>query len=255
MRVSSPVSYHYGEQALRAAPCHYRHTPFEGREFLQAYWSSRSQLRQRLMNQCARLFEQEPVAFQTRTDLLQAAVACELLQRVPVPSLSEAALAFAVRHQLPLDSLRLRKTIVLPSPPSIGRVETAEVLMDTLHAWLFHPMRYGLAPHEWTEVLLKKFEVSKRLALAYTPSLSPDGTAAEIPLVYALLALLLMVRYEQLDNLKYLNALLKLNDLVREEAEERWLSQVASLIAIQGELTAVSRLAVRWDVALTHDAF
>lgn len=66
----------------------------------------------------------------------------------------------------------------------------------------------------WLTRFLKRFEVSKKIYSTYQPTMKNASIEFHCPLNYALLSLVLLYDYEWNENLKMLNTVLKLNDLL-----------------------------------------
>lgn len=90
-----------------------------------------------------------------------------------------------------------------------GSVSTGELLRC-----LAGRLRRGITRSEkrWCDRLTQRFEVTKKIFPEYGPGLRRGRGSMEESGLYAALAIVLCLSYVASDNLKYLNALLKVND-------------------------------------------
>ena len=70
------------------------------------------------------------------------------------------------------------------------------------------------------DVFLKKFEIKKKIYTIYNSDFSEKSNHYENLRNYLLLSFLCLKRYDETNNLKYLNTSLKLNDLLISQAEK-----------------------------------
>ena len=68
--------------------------------------------------------------------------------------------------------------------------------------------------YNWLRIFIKKFEVSKRVFSKYGPKMDNVGGNYKAIENYILLAVNIAIFYNRFGNLKFLNALLKLNDML-----------------------------------------
>jgi hypothetical protein len=219
-----PVTYQYVESNLLRQRYHYMYTPYEGPGFLQAYLSHRRQLR----NELAALREQ--ALTRPSTDL-------EIGEEIRQVCLNDAS------HlgQMPL---RSRSLTVLPAQPGEREFATRDVLLDLWHCFAYDPPRAENEGSAWVDLLLRRFEVTKRLCRGYTTSLRPIDRKRGPTENYALLAALLMQSKGADGNVKYLNAVLKLTDLLASAgpATQGTLTQLVLLSTVVAELKAMQAL-------------
>ena len=67
---------------------------------------------------------------------------------------------------------------------------------------------------KFIEKLIKKFEISKKLFISYDLNLKENTNNYKTSRNYILLAIICIKKYEKTDNLKFINTLLKLNDII-----------------------------------------
>lgn len=146
-----------------------------------------------------------------------------------------------------------------PAEPSSGqRVD----VIASAGSWSVHDVverAYWAAqnddePH-WLDLVCRRFEVSKQLHQRYGEAPPhrppPDATVVTDPGPYLRFGEALVVRLGQHDDLRDLNALLKLGDTfaaLHPDADTRARARMAAVL--QGEHAAVARLAARNGVAL-----
>ena len=94
----------------------------------------------------------------------------------------------------------------------------------------------------WAEHMLKRFEVTKKLYSAYTPRLRPASDSYDNLKNYALLAAALALAHHSNNNLKLLNGLLKLNDLLSTQTIIAVEELLLALSAMEIELKVITQL-------------
>lgn len=130
-------------------------------------------------------------------------------------------------------------------------IETSQLLTTLLHLLTCGSAGNNRAVSEslpWCELLVQRFEVSKKLYEGYGPGLRKGYGGAENIYLYERFALILCLIYLHTNRLSFLSALLKVNDLLLSLPLTRFLDQVDSghgvlALAVAVELHAVRRLA------------
>lgn len=226
------VEYRYSQKNILIDRCHYMYTPYEGPGFLKAYLAQRQTLQHTLERTHQGLLnDSDP----------NMAFSKEIYQAVSANS---------TEHVSKL--LRSSMLEVLPERPGACDFITRSVLMDLWQIYLHSPAQDIQTCSEWIEVFLKKFEVSKRLYVSYDTKLKPKVRQYDQLENYALLAGLLIYRYRSTSNLKYLNATLKLVDLLASVGVDREspLIQLVMLATIEAEVVAVQALLAKHGIEL-----
>lgn len=137
-----------------------------------------------------------------------------------------------------------------PLPAVVG----APIATESLLSQLVGAVRAGedAGVRDWVDVFVRKFEVGKRLRRSYGADLHPLDRAPLGRNAYAQLAFLVASVIRDGRDLRLLNALLKLNDLVLSAPELD--DEAAALIgpAIDRELALVREIAARLNVSMTE---
>jgi len=100
----------------------------------------------------------------------------------------------------------------------------------------------------WIDKLVQKFEVTKRIYTTYPSILKKGCGAYDDMTVYALLTLLLALYYGKRGNLKHLNTVIKLNDLlcsVLQTVKVDFVAYTACYLSLLFEETYVRELMLR----------
>ncbi len=218
------VTYRYTSIDLLSERYHYQYTPYEGPDFLVAYLAQRRKLCSQLSAARRRLLSE------SSTDATLA------------EEIREAVLGDSVR--VGLAPLQVRHLEVLPAQPNETDFVTESLLLDLWQCYIHDAEHAWQICPAWANLLLAKYEVTKRLYVKYTFDLKPAKAEYDVLSNYALLATLLMYQYKSVPNLKHLNTVLKLTDLLSSTAplEGSALTQLASLVALEAELSAVQGL-------------
>ena len=202
------IAYEYSRVNQLTHPHSYMYTPYEGRPFLSSYRQSRLASGERLRARFEQTLEE---------------CAQDELQRINavLPRCRPFLPPSTVAH---LEGLRGALALSVPraaAPPagevSIddgGWVKTSHVLARLLDALC--------QDAETTQELIRtqlnryvaRFEVTKKLWSAYSPALNESRGTDRDPALYASLSLALLLYHERRTSLKFLNAALKLNDLL-----------------------------------------
>ena len=191
----SPEGYSYTRKNLFEERCHYMYTPYEGPQFLRAFLLTRQNIRDQI--QQISTMESIPSEYVALITILHKHV-------LTSPQATEGDSLYLLKE---------RVLHVLPSQPGACLFNTNMLLVDLWQAYLCQLDSVQFC-QGWLELLIKKFEVSKRLYVAYDSALQPVEKDYDLLWNYALLAALVLYLYHQKQNLKYLNTGLKLVDLL-----------------------------------------
>lgn len=229
--MDNTITYRYVKQNLLAERFHYNYTPYEGLGFLQGYIAQRQTLRDEL-----EVVRHEFLAKPTT----ETAIAEEIRQAVLGDSEDVGSAPLRGHHQQ-----------VLPAQPGDGDFVTYTLLLDLWQSCI-HGQGFSGECSQWAGFLLQRFEVTKRLYVGYTSSLKPAQQIYDTAHNYALLAALLAYQYKMEPNLKLLNTVLKLVDLLASINifEQNQLSQLTCLVAVESELAALKSLLAKHRIAI-----
>ena len=70
------------------------------------------------------------------------------------------------------------------------------------------------------DILIKKFEINKRISESYDSEFKANKKEYSNPKNYVLLSLICLLKFEQTQNLKFLNTSLKLNDIISSQIKK-----------------------------------
>ena len=94
-----------------------------------------------------------------------------------------------------------------------NEVDTLKLLVSLIYYLLFHKVNNN--EKEWINFLIQRFEVTKKMYEYYHFNKLRKGKGdSSSPRIYWLFSVLLVLAYFKTNNLKYLNTLLKVNDLI-----------------------------------------
>lgn len=233
--------YPFTNRNLITDPEFYFYSRFGGRPFMEAYRAVRSRHRARFLEQlcerCRLDASGEP----------SAAITAAMLRSDLMADDVRAILAAAPLAPRPDEKERR----ALPDPGVLPEVDTStwlRILVDTLLVDR-NVVEPGIA--RWLDEFLKRFEVTKRLYASYSGAFRRIGDAQAPASSYPCLSLALLAGYRRTGRLKWLNGLLKVNDVVCSLPPAHF--DVGDLLyaiaAIDGEGQAVARLAAEGGVA------
>ena len=231
--------YPHADRDLLAEPEYYMYSAFAGASFLSAYAAQRQQAIENLEERyLARMAESAPAKVE------QLWVTWQLLLHVAKGLLPERIVTL---HRSQNASTETRGQAI-DAISALSACETI-VTQDALR-WLCVAVTdtesWGEpAVYEWVSWFLKRFEVTKKLYGSYTRDLTPATDQFQDLMNYALLSLVLALHFDRSSNLKMLNGVLKLNDVLcstsdRLEGSEELL---ATLCSLRIESIAVRELA------------
>ena len=231
--MTAPIgTYRYTQKDLLAERYHYQYTPYEGSDFLRAYLAQRGELVERL-----RVARKQLLARPSEETML----AEEIREAILGESTSMGS-----------TPLRHRGLEVLPGQPGDADFPTRSALLDLLQCHIYDPERATRLCPAWVNLFVRKFEVTKRLYVGYTSGLRPDGKEYHLSDNYALLGALLAFLYEDGANIKYLNSVLKLTDLLAsmKSSLHSTLALLVSLVVAESELASARNLLADHQVLL-----
>lgn len=212
------MEYIYTEENRLEEPHHYMYTEYGGRDFLLAYNQQREQY---LLN--------------TRNDSFQAVLEDWLRQN----STSDISFTESITEawEIKKPAITVESLII---QPNFATVEVLKVMIYEMCVM----RRYSQIHYQVISKWIKKFEVFKKVFTQYTPAFRKVGANYEDIGMYAYLSLACGIYGLQVNNLKFLNAQLKLNDLLCSLDMDQVNSQIKPIVqsAILIEQKLVERL-------------
>jgi hypothetical protein len=222
------MSYQYTQLNRLEEPHNYMYTPFGGVDFLCAYREDREAALQRIVGAAG-----GDEAYESPVLALLSSYGWHgghLSSSVP-------AVAVSITDG--------RTTAIDLSSFSItAQVDTNDLLEALLSAQMGE--QQDELVKSWLDRLVQRFEVTKKLYVAYLPGFRKGEGANNSVLLYWRLALSLALFYARTKSPKYLNTLLKVNDLLASLPPEMFsghLSEKLMATVFQIELAGVAYLA------------
>jgi hypothetical protein len=207
------INYEYTEGNRLDSPHKYMYTPYQGGDFLDAYFRDRSKYLKR--------FEQvkKIEGSQNKVDLslhsktaivLNGFFDIKFSDKIYEPLKSLIDLDGRVK----LDSQLVHKTniIALSSFDISGNINSENLLRSLLDAQLDKGNKSLIK--FWLDLLVQRFEVTKKIYESYPADFRKGEGRSDIVRFYWLFALSLVLFYCGTRNIKYLSSLLKVTDLL-----------------------------------------
>lgn len=212
--------YEYTNRDLLEEPESYEYSEFHGVSFLRAYESDRTEA---------------VTSIEQRTPTSEPPASWEPI----LDALSHSSEQNGVGSLEPLAS-----DCSLP-PVTATRIDTKSVLSTLVSLDTETKLQTA-----WLDRFTKRFEITKQLYTAYDADMQPvDHEPAPLD-CYALLSLAALRSYNRNGNLKYLNVVLKLNDLLVSNCDDLSDENELSLVqlVLREELSVLRRLAAEKGV-------
>jgi|APSaa5957512535_1039671.scaffolds.fasta_scaffold38983_3 hypothetical protein len=213
------MNYEYTEDNRLDSPHKYMYTPYQGSDFLDAYFRDRSKYLKR--------FEQvkKIEGYQNKIDLsLHSKVAIDLNgffdRKFSNKVYESLKLLIDLDGRVELDSQLSHKTntMALSSFDISGNINSENLLRSLLDAQLDKGNESLIK--FWLDLLVQRFEVTKKLYESYPANFRKGEGRDNIIRLYWLFALSLTLFYRDTKNIKYLNSLLKVTDLLCSLSEK-----------------------------------
>ncbi len=201
--------YGYTGQNRLEQPEYYFYSRFHGQSFLTAYRQVRAHHRARLVHELQDRVGTDPGDGVAQVALVRAVrdeglVASDVASVLGADGLTTAAIE--VKSEGAPESLPRSESLEFVEVPwHLQTLATTVLACDP-------PLNPALV--RWLDEFLKRFEVSKRLYARYTAAFRRVGDEQAPVSSYGLLSLALAVGYRRTNRLKWLNGLLKVNDVV-----------------------------------------
>ena len=223
------MSYAYTQRNRLLEPHAYMYTPYEGAALLDNYFADREAAACRFAARAAPGQKPDRAIAELAAQTLGLGAGANAVDDIDLSSLA-----------LPLEGLAVD-----------AEVDSAALLQGLAAASLAG--NSVAAASAWTDRLLQRFEVTKRIYAMYFPGFRKGRGAHDSFRLYWLFALVLCLRYAKNSDLRYLNGLLKACDLLcsigddglREEAPD-----VGMAVVLAAERTFVASLATAKGVRL-----
>ena len=227
----SESTYVYTQRNLLESPEYYMYSAFSGVNFLQDHARSRAATGDDLWGRLELQISGMSVAQREEFGSLWR----------PLVELAVTQLPAASRWQGLLQITESRSgPVAFPAPPEDEPIHTECLLRGIVFALLADVE--DASAYEWAETMLKRFEVNKKLYRSYTPKLKRAEESFDNLKNYALLAAALAIAYVPRGNLKLLNGLLKVNDLLSTQQMATAEELLLAVFALESELCFVTEL-------------
>jgi hypothetical protein len=207
------INYEYTEVNRFDRPHKYMYTPYQGVDFLDAYFRDRSKYLKR--------FEQlkKIEGYQNKVDLSLHSKAAIVLNSFFDIKFSDKIYeplksVIDLNGRVKLDSQLVHKTniITLTSFNTSGNINSENLLRSLLGAQLDKGNKSLIK--FWLDLLVQRFEVTKKIYESYPANFRKGEGRSDIVRFYWLFALSLVLFYCGTRNIKYLSSLLKVTDLL-----------------------------------------
>jgi len=209
------MTYPYNEQNLLENPHKYMYTPFQGVTLIQSYLKSRQDILS--LHQGERKQNTE-----TPTGFILVKKTFAVIEKIiggQSPNVAEDYCRKLREHLESQckpdfgDDLQLAKMTEALKKISPNELVTTSSLLNGLVASLLAE-KAGSENKIWLDRLVQRFEVTKKLYEKYPPGFRKGQGDNKSIILYWLLSLALCLFYSRTKNLKFLNCLIKVNDLL-----------------------------------------
>jgi hypothetical protein len=204
------IKYEYTEINRLVSPHKYMYTSYKGSEFLRAYVNDR-------LSFLNKIKEQEQDNYPNAYDQLYAK-SCILLVRhskknIPKEELAEVFnfdYSYGFEDQL-FDKSNLNVVSLLSFNKS-NPINSENLLVSVLDSQVNGGNQ--LLIEFWLDLLVKKFEVTKKIYEQYSVNFGKGLGQSDIIKIYWILFVSLSLHFSTTKNIKYLNTILKVSDLI-----------------------------------------
>jgi len=222
------MSYIYTQVNRLEQPHSYMYTPFQGEAFLQAFHDSRIESLKQLLAKRYRSVIDEGVDYES---------SCIISMLAPFDSASSSLIDSFWQD---IDSIRQLQSnnndnnAMEARADSLyefsvdERVSTLDLLKALIAALILG--RHELVTKGWLDMLVQRFEVTKKLYEAYPVGFRKGEGSTKVVKLYWLFALALSLYHADTCHLKYLSTLLKVSDLLCSLPETLQVNSVSSEI-------------------------
>jgi len=218
------LTYEYVVENIFENPPKYMYTSYYGKEFLVTYRRVRQEVISRLMK---KLSDQEKAKIDFRTKINYE----EMKKCLIYLSVSKSINIYNLKGLF--HDLRYKETI-----------DSNHILWTLLFATLEGENSFDGDIRYWIEKFAHKYEVSRRICSSYSSNFKKNNKDFGDILNYALFSLVCILFYYKINNLKYLNSALKLNDFLCsvEHMIDKKDGIILATYALRKELEAVEEL-------------
>ena len=220
------MNYIYSSQNRLKNPHNYMYTKYEGREFISSYFESRKKITDLLTSKKEDNFSYFEIMLRAK----------EIIEN------------YLIDHDY-LDSNKISITVTnnniklfnLNDILDDEEIDTRTLLFSTLNSVLHQENKISVIEF-WLDRLIQRFEVTKKIYETYKPGFRKGFGRNDDLSLYFLLSLILSLRILKTRNYKYLNTLLKLNDLICSIKDDKNFPNYFFSLLIQFELDQISKI-------------
>ena len=216
------MSYEYTEVSRIENPHKYMYTPYQGSEFIDAYFRDRVQYFESFARKSGQKYKNSIglLLHSRATIILKNFLDSEFSDESD--ELLKAKVDWENSPNLDYSLNDDGNIVDLSSFDISGRVNSEDLLTSLLNSQLSRESEKTVK--FWLELLVQRFEVTKKIYESYPVNFRKGGGRNNIVRLYYLFALSLTLFYCSTKNIKYLSTLLKVTDLLCS-LEENLLNQ------------------------------
>jgi len=219
------MNYSYSGENRIISPCNYMYTPYEGISLLESYSSNRVFF----VNKSREIIRNKVEIDEPVKEILSCGInECLQIARKEGDEKISGRLSEIIKYHAWLynsilslkgNSGMSRQSKMLESFSLDRKVETMD-LLSSLFGSILSDLKHSQLVKMWMDRLAQRFEVTKKIYERYKPGFRKGGGKSNCLILYALFAMILSIYYYENTNLKYLNTLLKVNDILISVIDE-----------------------------------
>ena len=239
------MSYSYSQLNRFEKPCDYMYSKFEGVSLLMSYHSSRMAIIDRYSK------NEQPEISNTELSFVNRAISVLFNNIIEISEdagrhfqnmcfeycdIQDCDTAYALNDDCTFEN-RLNEI------SAKNKIITKDLLSGMIFILLTDMEHKNF--RYWLERIIQKFEVTKKIYEYYDPDFRKGQGKFTLPRLYWLLSLVLALSYAQTKNLKYLNTMLKLCDLLCSLREDQLIKAIPRnglLVVLFVEIVCVRHL-------------
>ncbi len=219
------IIYPYSTDNRLLNPCSYMYTPFEGLPFFKGHSLSRKSFMESIEELIISMKEPDDLKKEILKHSMKESLGIAKIGTIEDYSQKLLLITkhnpwISSKHYPDTNNTELSNYADMIKITNLkDRVETEKFLV-CLFCYVSGNFAHSDSMVAWTESLIQRFEVTKKIYPEYKPGFKKGSGKNDVLFLYVLFAISLSIYYGQTQNLRYLNAVLKINDLIISNAAQ-----------------------------------
>ncbi len=247
------MTYQYTNKNLLESPEKYMYSDFEGRNLFKKYFQNREEVMKKYREDSVKLFNTECSIVQRALQIIKENLLNE--KNAGFENLSKKVEELVIDIPGSIKNVEPEKVIKSLHSLDLSQEVSTSTLLNSLIELVILDKKDKIIKF-WIDLLVQRFEVTKKLYESYRPGFRKGNGDNTLIKLYWKFALLLVIHYTRSEELKYLNTLIKICDLITSlpiKGLNQEISEYGLDLLLLSEITFVKNILKNKGIEYGHE--